>query len=157
MVHLSDAPKRVILYAALIRSGKTACRERRKGMRRITLLLALMATALVVASGVALAATLNGTNRADTLVGTPKIDSINGFGGGDTLRGKGSADNLRGFTGSDDLYGGPGHDRIISGICSRHRVFAGDGEQDLICVDPNSNGVIETADPEDTFIFNRSC
>ena len=37
-------------------------------MRRITLVLALMATALVVASGVAWAATLNGTNRADTLI-----------------------------------------------------------------------------------------
>jgi Ca2+-binding RTX toxin-like protein len=73
------------------------------------------------------------------------------------IRGKGSADTLRGNLGSDDLYGGPGHDRIISGIGAEHRVFAGDGEQDLICVDPNSNGVIETADPQDTFIFDRSC
>jgi len=32
-----------------------------------------------------------------------------------------------------------------------------DGEQDLICVDPNSSGVIVTEDPQDTFIFNRSC
>jgi hypothetical protein len=57
-------------------------------MRRIVLLLTVMTAALVVASGVALAANLNGTNRADTLVGTPRGDSIKGFGGGDTLRAK---------------------------------------------------------------------
>jgi hypothetical protein len=51
-------------------------------MRRIILLLTVMAAALVVASGVALAANLNGTDRADTLVGTPRGDSIKGFGDG---------------------------------------------------------------------------
>ena len=42
-----------------------------------------MALAVVVASGVALAATINGTNHADRLVGTSKRDTIKGFGGGD--------------------------------------------------------------------------
>ena len=53
--------------------------------------------------------------------------------------------------------GGPGNDRIIAGTGDNHRVFAGDGEQDLICVDPNSGGTVVTEDPEDEFIFNRSC
>jgi hypothetical protein len=69
--------------------GKMPVRRRVSGkgvpeMRHAILLLAVMAAALIVASGVALAANLNGIDRADTLVGTPKGDSIKGFGGGDT-------------------------------------------------------------------------
>jgi Ca2+-binding RTX toxin-like protein len=84
-------------------------------------------------------------------------DDLYGGAGNDTIYGGKGGDTTSGEAGSDDLYGGPGHDRIISGTGSNHRVFAGDGEQDIICVDPNSSGTIVTDDPQDTFIFNRSC
>ena len=57
-------------------------------MRRAMLLGALMTLALLLASGVALAATINGTNRADFLVGTRQADTIKGFGGDDIIGGK---------------------------------------------------------------------
>ena len=45
-------------------------------MRRATLLLTVMAAALVVVSGVALVATLNGTGRVHKLVGTARGGTI---------------------------------------------------------------------------------
>ena len=90
-------------------------------MRKAILMGVLTILALLLASGVALAATINGTNRGDV------------------------------------LNGGPGHDRIIAGAGTGHKVYARDGEQDLICVSPDSNGQIKTADPQDEFIFNNSC
>src|SRR5215211_5448869 len=150
-------------------------KERSVLVRRAFLLLTAMALAVVVASGVALAATINGTNHADRLVGNAKRDTIKGFGGGDYISGMGRHDTLYGGAGDDTirggkgddttdgqaggdtLVGGSGHDRIIAGTGNNHHVFARDGQQDLICVDPHSTGTIETQDPQDRFIFNRSC
>ena len=84
-------------------------------------------------------------------------EDLYGGAGNDTIYGGKGGDTTDGEAGGDDLYGGPGHDRIVSGTGDDHRVFAGDGEQDLICVDPYSSGTIETEDPQDRFIFNRSC
>jgi len=51
--------------------------------------------------------------------------------------------------------GGPGNDRIIAGTGDDNSIYAQDGEQDLICADRGS-GTIQS-DPEDEFVFNRSC
>ena len=54
-------------------------------MRRTALLLAVMAAALVVASGMALAKTFVGTENGEKIVGTKLGDHINGLGGDDVL------------------------------------------------------------------------
>src|SRR4051812_16238088 len=56
-------------------------------------------------AGVALAATINGTNGPDTLIGTPKNDTIKGKGGNDDILGLAGDDNEDGGTGADDMYG----------------------------------------------------
>ena len=58
-------------------------------MKRTALLLAVMAAALVVASGVALAATYVGTNKGETIVGTGYADTIDAKDGDDVVRGLG--------------------------------------------------------------------
>lgn len=61
-------------------------------MRRLILLLAVAGAALVLASGVALAAVRIGTAGADRLVGTDHADQINGKGGNDRTIGKAGND-----------------------------------------------------------------
>jgi Ca2+-binding RTX toxin-like protein len=126
----------------------------------------LMTLALLLASGVALAATINGTNGADFLVGTRQADTIKGFRGDDIIGGKDGADTLRGYEGnditdgqaqSDTLTGGPGRDNIITGPGSEDAVFAEDGQQDLICIDPRSGATVESDDDEDILISSNSC
>lgn len=72
-------------------------------MRHTVVLWALVAIALLMAGGVALAATKKGTPGNDRLVGTDKRDLLVGKGGQDKLYGKGSNDTLRGGKGRDTL------------------------------------------------------
>jgi Ca2+-binding RTX toxin-like protein len=74
--------------------------------RRIVMLLAAMALALVSASGVALAVNKIGTHGPDTLRGTN---------GGDHLQGKGGDDIIFGLRGSDILLGGSDDDTLTGG------------------------------------------
>ena len=75
-------------------------------MRRVALVLTAMALALVLASGVALAANKVGTNGPDTLRGTNKADN---------LLGRGADDILLALAGNDNLLGGPGKDIVNGG------------------------------------------
>ena len=75
-------------------------------MRRVALVLTAMALALVLASGVALAANKVGTNGPDTLRGTNKADN---------LLGRGANDILLALAGNDNLLGGPGKDIVYGG------------------------------------------
>src|SRR5215217_5170259 len=71
----------------------------RKGaerMRRVILLLTVMAATLVVASGVAWAVNKIGTNGPDTLRGTNGADNLLGNGGNDVLFGLAGRDTLLG-------------------------------------------------------------
>jgi Ca2+-binding RTX toxin-like protein len=119
-------------------------------MRRAVLLLAAMALALVVASGVALAVTKIGTDGPDILQGTNKADSLLGKGGNDGLFGKGGSDNLLGEEGKDwvlggnerrvlggdkNLAGGPGNDGVIAGRGSDN-ASGGEGNDLMIDGDP---------------------
>jgi hypothetical protein len=74
--------------------------------RRLLLLLAVMAFALVSASGVALAVNRIGTHGPDTLRGTD---------GGDHLQGKAGDDIIFGLRGSDILLGGSDDDTLTGG------------------------------------------
>ncbi len=86
--------------------------------------------ALLVATGVAFAATLYGTGANDVINGTPDPDYINGKGGNDTISGGPGSDNfmttvgtdssgnalkagLRGAGGDDKIYGESGDDDLI--------------------------------------------
>jgi len=92
-------------------------------MRRALLLLSTMALVVLLAAGVALAATITcqadvdcvGTKRADTLEGSDGEDIIYGRRGGDTLNGLGENDELYGQGGSDKVFGGPDGDRLTGG------------------------------------------
>jgi Ca2+-binding RTX toxin-like protein len=82
-------------------------------MRRAVILLTVVGAVLVLAGGVALAATIQcdgGTCR-----GTNKGDTIHGTGGFDRIYGRDGQDEIYGKTGGDELYGGDLGDRIDGG------------------------------------------
>jgi Ca2+-binding RTX toxin-like protein len=88
-------------------------------MRRITLLLMLMATALLAASGVGLARTLIGGPGPDRIDGTNRPDRLAGGGSNDVIFGYSGGDQILGERGNDALNAGPtregGVDRVIGG------------------------------------------
>jgi Ca2+-binding RTX toxin-like protein len=93
--------------------------------RRTVLVLTVMAAAILLASGVALAKNVRcpnrdhhlcvGTNRSDTMTGTNRSDTIEARGGDDTVFGRGRRDRLFGDGGDDHLDGGPGNDVLDGG------------------------------------------
>jgi len=92
-------------------------------MKKIALLFVAIVGALLLSSGIALAATISckanvecfGTKGADTLEGTGGPDRMFGRGGADTLKGFGSDDILNGQRGRDTLSGGSEVDYLIGG------------------------------------------
>ena len=86
-------------------------------MRRRALFVAgLIVAALVVASGVAWAATISCPNRAGSLcVGTNKKDTMSGRNRADEMRAKDGADILKARGGKDTLAGGRGKDVLRGG------------------------------------------
>ncbi len=111
-------------------------------MRRLVLLLAVMAAALVLASGVALAVNRVGTNGPDTLRGTDGSDNLSGLGGEDRLLGKGGEDNLSGGAGKDVVLGGDerrpgGGDKNLDGGGGNDVVAAGRGSDNASGGDGN--------------------
>lgn len=79
-------------------------------------LIALVAMTLtMLAAGVALAATINGTTGDDRLSGTAAADTINGFAGNDDIFGLDGADTVQGGPGQDYLSGGIGNDEVFGG------------------------------------------
>jgi hypothetical protein len=107
-------------------------------MRRVILLLAVMAATLVVASGVALAVNKVGTNGPDTLRGTNGDDNLVGLGGNDDLFGLGGRDNLLGGEGKDWVLGGNergrpgGGDKNLAGGPGNDVVFGGKGSDKVV-------------------------
>jgi Ca2+-binding RTX toxin-like protein len=114
-----------------------ALRGRRvEGMRRVALVLAAMALALLLASGVALALNKVGTDGPDTLRGTNQ---------GDNLSGRGGNDKLYGLAGNDNLQGGSGKDVLLGGYESRptggdNNLMGGPGN-DIVLGERGSNNV----------------
>ena len=77
--------------------------------------------AVLLASGIALAATVKGDGNDNMLTGTTNRDVINPFGGNDDVRhsygndkilGGSGNDTLRGGFDNDEIWGGPGRDLI---------------------------------------------
>jgi Ca2+-binding RTX toxin-like protein len=94
-----------------------------KTMRRAGLVLVMMVVALVVGSGVAVAAVKYGTNGSDYLLGTNEEDVLYGGGGSDFLAGREEDDVLHGEYGDDFMHGGrvgwgmapDGEDKLFGG------------------------------------------
>jgi Ca2+-binding RTX toxin-like protein len=80
--------------------------------RRTIVLLASITLTLVLASGVALAATVNCVAGASECTGTPNPDTINGSTDADFIYGLAGADNMRGNEGADYLQGDRGADHL---------------------------------------------
>jgi Ca2+-binding RTX toxin-like protein len=96
-------------------------------MRRTLLLFSTMMLALLLASGVAWAVNMVGTNGPDTLRGTN---------GDDNLIGKGANDRLFALNGHDTLLGGPGKDWVDTHPTESRRghknLFGGPGNDIVI-------------------------
>ena len=90
-------------------------------LRRTTLLLAVIGTALIgaaamfVANGMEPATPIEGDERDNRLTGTARSDTMRGFDGDDRMEGMGGNDRMEGMVGRDDVYGGGGRDRIDGG------------------------------------------
>jgi Ca2+-binding RTX toxin-like protein len=128
-----DAPVWAKVHAASAKSGGCGVDESRpqgggnKVRRTALLLLALTAAVLVVASGVALAKNITGTESGEKIVGTKYADHINALGGDDVVLGYRGADKIRGGNDNDQQYGGRGNDVIYSEGGFRDLVNCGRG------------------------------
>ena len=105
--------------------------------RRVVLVLAAMALALLLASGVALAVNKVGTDGPDTLRGTNRADNLSGEGGNDDLFGLGGRDNMLGGEGKDWVLGGnerraQGGDKNLAGGSGNDGVLGGRGPDNVM-------------------------
>jgi len=109
--------------------------------RALLIMVSMGLGVLVLASGVALADTIDGTSGADDLIGTDKDDVIHASGGKDYLSGLGGPDVLYAGAGNDTVVGREGNDRIYANMGS-DMLFgeegndtidsAGDGQRDVV-------------------------
>ena len=109
-------------------------------MGRVILLLTVMAVATVVGGGLALAATIAGTDRDETLTGTNYADTIRAKGGDDAVYGLRGPDRLNGGLGHDRLYGGRGDDVIHADDFAGPGLFP-EGQRDVIYCGPGHDRV----------------
>ena len=112
-------------------------------MRRTGLLLVTVVLAMVLASGVVLAATVNGDAKSNKHVGTGGADTMRGFGGADSIYGRGGRDVMYGGDGQDRLYGGNGFDRIYAGAGNDFVSVIGDDAGDHVNCGPGKDTVNE--------------
>ena len=121
-------------------------------MKRIVLLAASMALALLVVAGVALAqdgvrkvcdTNCRGTAGDDYLIGTAKPNSIRGLQGADLVQGKAGGDTLYGGPGGDAIYGANGQDKVyadpgndyVDGGAGEDHINAGAGDDTIAAKD----------------------
>lgn len=138
--------------------------------RRALVLVALMAGALVVTCGVALAATTScpnrdgnlcvGTNNKDTMTGRDgRSDEMKGRGGPDEMKGRGGADVMLGQLGRDTLSGQQGPDRLTGGAggdtlegAEGNDILAGvEGKDDLAGAE--GDDTLKGGDADDDYVF----
>jgi Ca2+-binding RTX toxin-like protein len=124
-------------------------------MRKTILLPATMALAVLLASGVALAANVQGTGGDDVLYGTAPRDTIIPFGGDDKVHARGGNDDVRHSFGNDTIYGGAGSDTLRGGR-GTDTIYGGPGKDLIDCayLETRADDVADTAyaDSEDTVV-----
>ena len=99
-------------------------------MRRAALALTTITLVLLLASGVALAATKIGGPGPDVLKGTDNRYRLEGGGGPDSILGLGAGECFSGGTGSDTVEGGPGDETsrpAVRGVAGPHWGGSGRG------------------------------
>ena len=106
-------------------------------VRRV--LIALLATAIVVTGVPAAAKTIRGTPKGETIRGTKKADRLYGRGGHDRITGLAGRDRLYGGDGDDKLHGSAGKDRLYAGN-GNDRLY-GDSDRDLLNAGPGDDMV----------------
>jgi Ca2+-binding RTX toxin-like protein len=115
----------------------------------------LVSAALVVASGVALAATIKGDGLDNYLPGTDSRDTIIPFGGDDTVEAFGGNDAVHHSFGDDTIYGGDGDDTLRGGR-GTDVIIGGPGTDLIDCayLETRADDVGDTAfaDQEDTVV-----
>jgi Ca2+-binding RTX toxin-like protein len=122
------------------RVERVVFRQGRRKVKRVSLLITVVGVAMLMASGVALAATFDGTPGPDIFVGTDRPDDIRGRGGDDTLSGAGGGDRVRGDGGNDTLSGDAGADEV-RGNSGNDDMSGGDGA-DLIRADEGGTDTV---------------
>ncbi len=96
--------------------------------RKVLLLTAAIMAALVLVSGVALAAAYEGTPAKDVVYGTPAKDYIATYGGDDTIVPRG---------GRDTVSSGRGNDHVnVAGDQAQDTVYCGKG-YDVLAANPH--------------------
>jgi Ca2+-binding RTX toxin-like protein len=126
-------------------------------MKRAMFVSAAMLVAMLVASGVAIAANIQcpnrpdngceGTKKADTITGTPQPDQIRARGGDDRVSARGGdGDFSIGGSGKDRVRGNAGSDDAIGGSIS------GNFETGDLKFADNSDDVVKGGDGNDTTV-----
>jgi Ca2+-binding RTX toxin-like protein len=109
-------------------------------LRNVQLSKEEIAAALVLGSGVALAALVEGNNSANTLTGTNSADTIRAYGGNDLVWALSGRDRVYGGYGADQLYGNRYGDTIFGGK-GTDRLYGGYGNDHIVSRDLNSRGI----------------
>ncbi len=114
--------------------------------RRAILVVATM-LALLAVGGVALAATIEGTNGNDRIVGSDGRDQIAGKGGHDTIYGLRARDSLSGGSGNDTIYAGPVNEAAQDAVAGGYgddviRVANRPAGQDVVDCGPGFDRVV---------------
>src|SRR5918997_1732622 len=109
-------------------------------VRRTALTFVAMVVALVLGSGVALAALVEGNDRDNALTGTSYADTIRAYGGSDLVQALSGRDRIYGGYGSDHLYGNAYGDAVYGGR-GTDRLYGGYGDDHLVSRDLNSRGI----------------
>lgn len=117
-----------------------------RGTRQLAIVLVAMAAAVMLASGLAVAATFTGTNGDDNIKGTDQADEIYGEAGKDTLKGMAANDKVFGGADDDTLYGddtagtAASGDDNVQGEGGNDKVFGGP-DKDVVKGGPGNDTV----------------
>jgi Ca2+-binding RTX toxin-like protein len=135
-------------------------------MKKLALLFASAVLAVLLAGGVALAATIDcpnrggnlcvGTNDRDVMYGTDIADELRGRGGPDSIAGDAGNDKLYGGDGQDFFQGGKGNDTLVGGLAyddlrggtGDDRFDAGPGDASYHFLDSWGRDIIEGTGPD---------
>jgi Ca2+-binding RTX toxin-like protein len=123
-------------------------------MRRVIVLFTVMVVALLLVSGVAVAAAIRGTSGNDTLVGSNSADTMRGHAGGDTMSGRYGKDKMYGGSGNDVMRGGHHPDRMFGGT-GRDTLSAGPGNDHIFIAGDGQHDSVDCGQGHDTVIFDR--
>lgn len=121
-------------------------------MRKTVLVFASIALAMLIASGVALAANVKGDENNNVLMGTPSRDTIIPFGGDDTVYALGDNDDVRHSYGNDYIFGGFGNDTLRGGF-DNDVIWGGPGKDLIDCAYLESR---DKGEAYDTAYANRA-